>query len=79
MDHWEISAGNTHTIGLRADGTVVGCGSTSEKNNKGQWEITGWSDIVEISTGMYHTLGLRSDGTIVAVGSNGHGQLSIAN
>ena len=79
-DEWEnivsISAGNTHTLGLRADGSVVAVGSTS--NDRGQCEVDQWYDIVAISAGMMHSLGIMSDGTIVAVGSNGYGQCDIA-
>lgn len=48
----------TFTVGLRADGTVVTTGSSSEK-------ISHWKDIVAISAGDFHTVGLRSDGTVV--------------
>lgn len=65
-----ISAGNVHTVGLKADGTVVAVGD----NEDGQCNIPGWTDIVAISAGQYHTLGLEADGTVVSVGSNEYGQ-----
>lgn len=72
-----ISAGNTHTVGLRSNGTVVACGN--EGNDNGQCDLSSWSDIVQIAAGVYHTIGLKSDGTIVAEGNNARGQLNIAN
>lgn len=65
--YWElsrykkISAGNTHTVGLKADGTVVAVG----ENGCGQCDVTGWKDIVAVSAGDSHTVGLKTDGTIV--------------
>ncbi|WP_407951960.1 RCC1-like domain-containing protein [Plantactinospora sonchi] len=36
-----MAAGSTHTLGLRADGTVVATGN----NEHGQCDITGWDAI----------------------------------
>ena len=36
-----ISAGMYHTVGLKADGTVVAVGD----NGKGQCDVSGWTDI----------------------------------
>ncbi len=69
-----VSAGSYHTVGLRADGTVVATGL----NGDGQCEVSGWTDIVAVSAGNWHTVGLRSDGTVVAVGSNGFGQCDVS-
>ena len=60
-----VSAGGYHTVGLKADGTVVAVGSNREY---GQCNVGAWRDIVAISAGSYHTVGLKSDGTVVAVG-----------
>ena len=68
-----ISAGDHHTVGLKADGTVVAAGS----NYYGKCNVSGWTDIVAISAGSYHTVGLRADGTVVAVGYNGGGQCNV--
>ena len=62
-----ISAGGRHTVGLKADGTVVAVGW----NEVGQCEVSDWRDIVAISAGDVHTVGLKADGTVVAVGNNG--------
>lgn len=56
--------GNGHTVGLRADGTVVAIGD----NQFGQCNVFDWTDIVAIAAGDWHTVGLKSDGTVVATG-----------
>ena len=68
-----VSAGWGHTVGLKADGTVVAVGS----NGRGQCDVDGWTDIVAVSAGDFHTVGLKADGTVVAVGSNGSGQCDV--
>ena len=37
----EIACGDDHTLGLKADGTLVAAGS----NGKGQCDVTGWTNI----------------------------------
>ncbi len=69
-----IAAGGTHTVGLKTDGTVVAVGS----NDKGQCNVSKWSNIVSIAAGYNHTVGLRSDGTVVAVGNNSDGQCNVS-
>lgn len=56
--------GSGHTVGLRADGTVVAVGD----NTYGQCDVTGeeWENIVAIAAGDWHTVGLRADGTVVS-------------
>lgn len=56
--------GSGHTVGLRADGTVVAVGD----NSYGQCNVTGkeWRNIVAIAAGDWHTVGLRADGTVVS-------------
>jgi len=68
-----ISGGNSHTAGLKSDGTVVAVGD----NDYGQCNVDGWTDIVAVSTGDSHTVGLKSDGTVVAVGNNWDGQCEV--
>lgn len=69
-----VAVGWYHTAAINADGTAVACGL----NNKGQCDVTGWTDIVEIAAGAYHTVGLRSDGTVVAIGDNKSGQCNVS-
>jgi len=61
-----IAVSGCHTVGLRADGTVVAVGS----NDKGLCNTGGWRGIVAIAATVRHTVGLRADGTVVAVGCN---------
>ena len=70
-----LAAGDSHTVGLKADGTVV---AVSDKDF-GQCNVSGWTDIVAVSVGLSHTVGLKSDGTVVAVGRNGSGQCDVGN
>ena len=69
-----ISAGGNHTVGLKADRTVVAVGSNSFR----QCDVSDWTDIVAISAGYTHTVGLKADGTVVAAGRNGSGQCEIS-
>jgi alpha-tubulin suppressor-like RCC1 family protein len=68
-----VAAGDTHTVGLKYDGTVVAVGD----NYIGQCDVGNWTDIVEVSAGNGHTVGLKSDGTVVAVGSDMHGECEV--
>ena len=62
-----IAAGWSHTVGLKADGTVIVTGS-----NNPWLEVCNWRDIAAISEGLHygsdHIVGLKNDGTVVAVG-----------
>ena len=49
---------------MKSDGTVVAAGD----NWLGQYDVSGWRDIVAVSAVGYHTVGLKSDGTDVATG-----------
>ena len=69
-----ISAGYSHTVGLKSDGTMVAVG----ENDDGQCDVSEWTDIVAISAGSSHTVGLKSDGTVVAVGKNNVGQCNVS-
>ena len=71
-----VSAGDFHTVGLKADGTVVAVGD----NDNGQCDVDGWTDIVAVSAGYYHTVGLKADGTVVAteyIGDYYYGQCDV--
>lgn len=65
-----ISAGYSHTVGLKSDGTVVAVGS----NYDGRCAVSGWTDIVAVSAGDDYTVCLKSNGMVVAVGGNVNGQ-----
>ncbi len=79
-----IAAGNSHSLALKSDGTVLAWGF----DNRGQLgddssfadkstpiSISGVSGIVAIAAGYYHSIALKSDGTVVSWGSDEFGQL----
>lgn len=68
-----VAEGN-HTVGLKADGTVVAVGN----NNYGRCDVSDWTAIVAVSTGDSHTVGLKADSTVVAVGSNNYGRCNVS-
>ena len=55
-----------HTVGLKNDGTVVCTAIGKDDNNKGQCEVSGWTDIKAVSAGKYHTVALKNDGTVLS-------------
>ena len=78
VDGWKditaVSAGLHHTVGLKADGTVVAVGN----NKSGQRDVRDWTDIVAVNAGGDHTVGLKADGTVVATGNNESGQCDVS-
>lgn len=64
-----ISAGDTHTVGLRTDGTVVAAGD----NHYGRCKVEEWKEIQAVSAGFDHTVGLQADGTVLSIGGNKDG------
>jgi len=69
-----VSAGANFTVGLRADGTVLGVG----RNDFGQIAVKNWTDIKSVSAGARHTVGLRGDGTLLACGQSRYGECKIS-
>lgn len=59
-----IACGMWHTVGLKADGTVVAVGDST----KGACNVNGWSRIRRIACGDRTTLGLDMDGNILTAG-----------
>ncbi len=63
-----VAAGGSHSLGLKADGSIVAWGL----NNGGQCTVpapnTGF---VAVAAGVLHSLGLKADGSIVAWGNAG--------
>ncbi len=76
QSYTKISAGRTHTLALRSDGTIVGCGS----NDDGELNAPALpSGVVytAVAAGDTFSLALRSDGTIATFGANVSGQLNV--
>ena len=69
-----VAAGYNHTVGLKADGTVVAVGL----NDYEQCNVGNWTDIIQVAVGIYHTVGLKSDSTVVSVGWNDYGQRNVS-
>ena len=80
-DIWQLAAGYAHTIGLRADGSVIATQvlepAGAEPYEYGQCNVAGWRNIIQIEAGWVHSVGLCEDGTVVAAGNNEHGQCNV--
>ena len=66
-----ISAGFTHTLGIKGDNSVCSTKYTVENSYQnslyhGECSVDTWKNIVAISAGASHSVGLKSDGTVVA-------------
>jgi len=80
-----ISAGESHNMALRSDGTVwtwgwnaygqLGNGTTNDAHTPIQ--VPGLTNVVAISGRGYHCLALRADGTLWSWGYNHFGQLGL--
>ena len=63
----EVSVGVGSVIGLKNDGTVVGCLiNDSDIEDCGQTDVDDWSGVVAIAAGDYNTVGLLEDGTVIS-------------
>lgn len=69
-----VSAGKSHTMALKNDGTVFAVGSNLEK----QCDTSQWGDIIKVSAGGEHSVGLVRSGVVVAVGSSAKGQTDVS-
>ena len=75
-----LSAGVSHTMAIKADGSLWGWGSNGGKLGNGQetterTPVEIMKSVVSVSAGNFHTMAIKSDGSLWAWGSNGQGQL----
>jgi Alpha-tubulin suppressor and related RCC1 domain-containing proteins len=78
-----VSAGYSHSLALKGDGTVWGWGSNELQqlgNRDQQWydspvQISSLKNVTTVSAGAYLTMALTNDGTVWTLGGNIYGQL----
>lgn len=78
-----VSAGSSHTLYLRNDGTVWASGYNSAgqlgdgtmTNSLYPIQVLGLTGITSISAGSYHSLFLKNDGSVWVCGVNNYGEL----
>jgi alpha-tubulin suppressor-like RCC1 family protein len=83
-DWTQVSAGRTHSLGLRSNGTawtwglntggILGDNTTISKRSPVS-VVGGYTDWIQLSAGGYHNLGIRENGTAWAWGRNDAGIL----
>ena len=67
-----ISAGATHSLALKSDGTVTAWGD----NSWGQINVSqGLTNVVQMSANLTYSLALKSDGTVTAWGTDNYGSI----
>ena len=64
-DMVQLSIGENHTVGLRADGTVTAVGD----NYAGQCDVEDWSGVARIAPGESGTVGITEDGRVLLAGT----------
>ena len=69
-----VAGGDFHSLGLNADGSIVGRGDNSLGQTNVPAPNTGF---VAIAADGRHSLGLKADGSIVGWGGNGSGQTDV--
>jgi alpha-tubulin suppressor-like RCC1 family protein len=83
-DWCQVSARNTHSLGVRQNGTAwawgcntygrLGDGTTTDRSSPVS-VVLGFTDWCQVSAGTFHSLGVRQNGTAWAWGSNLFGRL----
>ena len=78
-----VSGGYSHTVALRADGTVMAWGNNSHGqlgdgttiSSSSPLVVPGLAKVMAVAAGGQYTIALKADGTLVAWGYNDYGQL----
>lgn len=70
----DVSAGSSHSMAIKGDGTIVTWGSTDH----GLANVPAGSDFVQVAGGSTYSLALRSDGSIEAWGNDYENRVSNA-
>jgi alpha-tubulin suppressor-like RCC1 family protein len=81
------AAGGSHSLGVRADGTVVAVGNNlygqlglgNNTTPVGGQTVPSLANVVAVAAGDSHSLALTSDGAVWATGLNSYGQLGLGN
>ncbi len=69
-----IAAGDSHSVALRADGSVIAWGD----NFQGQTDVPPTlSNVVAVAAGGFHNLALQNNGSVVSWGQNDFGQTNV--
>jgi alpha-tubulin suppressor-like RCC1 family protein len=81
----QVSAGYSHSLFLKSDGTIYACGynlrgelgngTTTQSNYAILINNSNLTNIVQVSAGFYHSLFIKSNGTVLSCGRNDNGQL----
>jgi Alpha-tubulin suppressor and related RCC1 domain-containing proteins len=72
----QIAAGQTFSLALKSDGTVVGWGTDPETGGT-ETPPAGLKGVVQVATSYDHALALKSDGTVVGWGRNLSGEMDV--
>ncbi len=72
-----IGAGNTFSVALHGDGSVVAWGFNGFTGSGRTTVPAGLNDVVSLAAGSTHSLALRSDGIVASWGENSSGQTNV--
>jgi hypothetical protein len=70
-DYVQVSAGGSHGLALKKDGSIVGWGA----NGSGQAGCPAGKDFTQVAAGFGHSLALKKDGSVVGWGDNQCGKI----
>ena len=74
----QVAAGYNHTVGLKADGTVVAVGENSDNQlSAGPFISAAKRYAVQVAAGNRHIVVLEASGQVCAFGNNSFGQCDV--